>query len=122
VKFLCAICVKRDADTMTDIDGKHRPVCMRCVDEAVPPPAFVRNGPKEETLRFIRRSPGVTFREIREALDIPGCGHREHVVDIVAARIANRYCKAVERLAKEQKVERRGEWPHWTYWPTERSA
>ncbi len=122
MKYLCAICVAREADTMHAIDGKHRPVCAPCVQERVPDPPFVPDGPKEEALRLIRRSPGLTFREIREALDIPGCGHRAHVVDIGAARMTNRYCKAVERLAKEQKVERRGEWPHWTYWPAERSA
>jgi hypothetical protein len=119
VKFLCAICIRRDADTMHELDGRHRPVCLECIGSPVPEPAPVRVGPREQTLRFIKRSPGVTFREIRDALDIPGCGHRAHNPDPAAARIANRYCKAVERLAIDGLVERRGKWPHWTYWPAE---
>jgi hypothetical protein len=129
VKFLCSICVKRESDTIEEIDGRDRPVCLVCVAEPVPTPTgeFVWQPdptPRERVRGVIRRRPGLTFAEIRDFLDIPGCGDHKNPQrrNEYNARLSNTYCKAVERLAKSGEVERRGQWPEWTYWPAEKAS
>jgi hypothetical protein len=129
MKPLCAICVRRDAYALHELDGKDRPICRECASVPVPEPDSIAVGgfrdgtPAVEALAVIRRQPGVTFTGIREALGIPGPGchkwagrRNEH------SKVVAKYCAAVRRLAKAGVVRRVGEWPHWTYWPTERSA
>jgi hypothetical protein len=119
VKWLCSICVKRDADTLDDIDGKHRPVCRVCNEQPAPDigPARDEEGPRARALRAIRHNPGATFVELREWLGLPGGGCNKHKGrgSTEDSRAANKYCAAVARLVKEGLVERCGAWPNWTY-------
>lgn len=122
MKPLCAICVRHDAYALHEIDGKDRPVCRECANEEVAEPdRFEDDSPMAQTYRVIRHSPGLSFVEIRQRLGIEFGGGTSGCRRTEEAQVANRYSKAVERLAKEGRVLRRGQRPNWTYWPA-RSA
>ena len=121
MRYLCSICVRRDADTLDEIDGKHRPVCLACVDESVPDCDFIdEHSPKYRALRAVRAMPGSTFKELREVLGVPGPGDSKvKRVSTPDSRECNKYNAVLIRLVKAGKVLRTGKWPHWQYWPVD---
>ncbi len=115
MKYMCSICVRREAETLDEIDGKHRPVCRVCTDEPVAD-VHLDEGPRAKALAAIRHNPGATFKELRDVLNIAGGGcHKYRRERTDEMRLVNKYCAAVSRLVKDGLVERGGSWPHWTY-------
>src|SRR5687767_8570867 len=99
---------------MHGIDGKHRPVCLPCIEEPVPSPTLcgTASTPGARFMSIVRSMPGQTFEEMRMALGVPGWKADSRANDSAS--------RALYRLVVSGRVERRGEWPHCTYWPASR--
>jgi len=124
VRYLCSICVRREADTLDFIDEKHRPVCIECTKPVPDCEYFDEGDPKQQIMLAVRRRPGATFIEIREELGIEGGGchksaHRSGNPASPEMRVANRYAKIIERMAKAGEVVRTGQRPFHQYWPVQ---
>jgi hypothetical protein len=126
MKYLCAICVRRDAYALHEIDGRDRPICRVCACEPIPDPSYreirklhgnMLGSPREKVISAVRNNPGATFRRLREVLDMPGGGCKKtgHSPDLDLLRDNNTYCKALERLVASGDVIRDGAWPNFTY-------
>lgn len=102
MKYLCSICVRRDAIGWEWIDGKKRPCCYECaeveVDDPGDAPLFDELPAADQVLRVLRHMPGATFGDLRLAMSIPE--------DAADHTIHRRYERALTRLVESGYVRR----------------
>jgi hypothetical protein len=82
---LCAICVRRPAVLVEEIDGRKYLVCSECITTEVDEPRPVTM--HERVFRFLRRCPGSTCDEVSIALDLRAEPERKHVASCLSRMI-----------------------------------